>query len=320
MIYRNPILVFGRPRSGTTWVGKIFDSHPDTLYLHEPDTAILISDIPIIAEAADTAMDPGKALSIFENTMRLRQSRVAASLPRFPKSYRYSMLDRVHQSVSLGAKLWSHFFTEISVPDLISRSSLPAVRVVWKSIESVGRIQLISHIIPKARIILILRHPGGQISSVQKGQREKYFDDNDEDSGILNMLAESRAARRRGIDIQSFRSMSYIERSAWSWVLYNESAFNPKSVTNNVFIVKYEDVCEDPIGWSKKMFRFSGLEWSAQTEDFVKRSVSRSNERFYSVFKDPTISANKWRKLLSSCEIKVIEDIMSQSYLGDMFL
>ena len=32
-----PILLVGLPRSGTTWVGKIFDSHPSTLYLHEPD-------------------------------------------------------------------------------------------------------------------------------------------------------------------------------------------------------------------------------------------------------------------------------------------
>jgi hypothetical protein len=35
---RLPIfLVFGLPRSRTTWLGKIFDSQPDTLYRHEPN-------------------------------------------------------------------------------------------------------------------------------------------------------------------------------------------------------------------------------------------------------------------------------------------
>lgn len=32
---RGCILLFGLPRSGTTWLGKLFDSHPDTLYRHE---------------------------------------------------------------------------------------------------------------------------------------------------------------------------------------------------------------------------------------------------------------------------------------------
>ena len=32
-----PILILGAPRSGTTWLAKIIDSHPDVLYRHEPD-------------------------------------------------------------------------------------------------------------------------------------------------------------------------------------------------------------------------------------------------------------------------------------------
>ena len=35
-----PILILGAPRSGTTWLAKIIDSHPDVLYRHEPDAAI----------------------------------------------------------------------------------------------------------------------------------------------------------------------------------------------------------------------------------------------------------------------------------------
>ena len=31
------IFLCGMARSGTSWLGKILDSHPDTLYRHEPD-------------------------------------------------------------------------------------------------------------------------------------------------------------------------------------------------------------------------------------------------------------------------------------------
>jgi LPS sulfotransferase NodH len=30
----SPILILGAPRSGTTWLAKIIDSHPDVLYRH----------------------------------------------------------------------------------------------------------------------------------------------------------------------------------------------------------------------------------------------------------------------------------------------
>ena len=43
------VLIFGMPRSGTTWVGKIFDSHPEVMYLHEPDSVLRINDFPIFS-------------------------------------------------------------------------------------------------------------------------------------------------------------------------------------------------------------------------------------------------------------------------------
>ena len=38
------ILIVGAPRSGTTWLAKIFDSHPATLYRHEPDEIVPARD------------------------------------------------------------------------------------------------------------------------------------------------------------------------------------------------------------------------------------------------------------------------------------
>ena len=35
MTFDRLVMVLGAPRSGTSWVGKIFDSHPDVLYRRE---------------------------------------------------------------------------------------------------------------------------------------------------------------------------------------------------------------------------------------------------------------------------------------------
>ena len=45
--FDRPILAIGMPRSGTTWIGKILDSHPRTLYRHEPDTWRRLDTIPL---------------------------------------------------------------------------------------------------------------------------------------------------------------------------------------------------------------------------------------------------------------------------------
>jgi hypothetical protein len=39
-------LIVGAPRSGTTRLAKIFDSRPDVLYLHEPDSLLTAIGLP----------------------------------------------------------------------------------------------------------------------------------------------------------------------------------------------------------------------------------------------------------------------------------
>ena len=55
MIKHPIILLFGMPRSGTTWIGKIFDSHMRTLYRHEPDTWNKIKEIPLLENSECSA-------------------------------------------------------------------------------------------------------------------------------------------------------------------------------------------------------------------------------------------------------------------------
>ena len=49
------LLLVGMARSGTSWIGKIFDSQPTTLYKHEPDRSI--PDVPMIPRLEDVGMD-----------------------------------------------------------------------------------------------------------------------------------------------------------------------------------------------------------------------------------------------------------------------
>ena len=81
MAPRAPILLFGMPRSGTTWLGKIFDSHPAVLYRHEPDTWQRLSDVPIVAGRATSPIHAARLQAFVESLPAIRADRVCGKRP-----------------------------------------------------------------------------------------------------------------------------------------------------------------------------------------------------------------------------------------------
>lgn len=315
-----PILLVGLPRSGTTWVGKIFDSHPSTLYLHEPDTAVPIEEIPLVAPEGNAPIAPEQLDAIVTRTLSVRLSRVAGSLPRFPKDYRNPVADWMHRRLAIALKVYSRTFREANLPDLIDEHTNREVRVAWKSVLSVGRIGLIARLMPEIRVIHILRHPCGWMTSYGRGYKERWFTSQRNDWRLLRLLETTPLARRRNLTLESFRAMSDLERDTWIWLLWNESGAAAAKGLPNVSSVIYEKLCAAPLDLSRQMFDFAGLDWNCQTETFIKRSIAAHRDGYYGVYRNPSISANKWRDRFSSEQLRLVESIMSCGSTGRMFL
>ena len=81
------ILLFGMPRSGTTWLGKVFDSHPRTLYRHEPDSFGTLDAMPLFPELADAGQYQALIRDFVAALPATRSARVTGKLPLFPKDY-----------------------------------------------------------------------------------------------------------------------------------------------------------------------------------------------------------------------------------------
>ena len=50
-------------------------------------------------------------------------------------------------------------------------------------------------------------------------------------------------------------------------------------------LVRYEDLCEDPIAVARDLFSHTELDWNVQTEHFVRMSVSRDQRSYYRTFR-----------------------------------
>lgn len=318
----NLIILMGMPRSGTSWLGKIFDSHPDTLYRHEPDSSQHIGGVPMFADIALTDQYRDAITDVVDRLRGAWRSNVAATLPVFPKSYyAYPQLALRKFSI-LATKIGARVLGELPVPEVVDLWRVSQLLPVWKSIESVGRLGVLCRSLPASRAILIIRHPCGYVASVLRGEAKGKFASStpsDQDFGVYAKMMEIPQARSHGLTLDGIRRMQPVERLAWRWVLFNEKAMNDVAGLSNCSSVSYEDLCRDPITQAGKLFAFSGLKWNEQTETFIRQSTASNNASYYSIFKDPQKSANQWKTDLTAGDIERVLAVIRDTAPGRLY-
>ena len=82
------ILILGAPRSGTSWLAKIFDSHPDVLYRHEPDTVLRTEAFPWMCGNEDIPLYRDAGEAYLRQLTEVATLKSAGSIPMFRKRHR----------------------------------------------------------------------------------------------------------------------------------------------------------------------------------------------------------------------------------------
>jgi hypothetical protein len=310
-----PVLLFGMPRSGTTWLGKIFDSHPRVLYRHEPDTWQRLKDIPIIAGRSGRARHEGRVREFVASMPAMRADRVCGKRPLFPKDYASRAAVRRHALASVLHKALARVGVQSTAPTPPQPGEGEPYQLAWKSIESLGRLGLMLECLPEARSVHIVRHPCGYVASVLRGEAAARFDHNAAaaDFPIYEMLSDTEPARRRGLTLERFRAMPVVERLAWRWVIFNEVAAEETAGDLRNRMLYYEELCAAPEVVTRALFDFCSLPWHEQTARFLHSSTSRSRDDYYSVFKDPLESAWRWQSELSVSDAALVARVTTDA-------
>ena len=315
-------LLFGMPRSGTTWIAKIFDSHPDTLYRHEPDSGGTLNKMPLFPRVKQWENYSDTIRQFVTELPAMNSIRVAGSLPIFPKNYLSGsrlILRRLAVVATRGVEALAR---ELPVASFANYDQNNPPHMVWKSIESIGRLGCIARAVPECRAILIFRHPCAYIASVLNGESQYRFGDSDpasEDYEILEWLLAAAPDEANHPSLGALRKLTPVERLAWRWVLSNEKAIADLDGIQNCAYVRYEDLCAEPFAKAWELLDFAGLSWHAQVKTFVQQSTSQHSDRYYSVFKDPGVAATKWQSQLSHETVERIMKIVGGSRLRGLY-
>jgi Sulfotransferase family len=305
-IAASAILIVGAPRSGTSWLGKIFDSHPDVLYRFEPDWF----------DSDETVTDRDMIGTNMARWLRNRDPRSAGKRPFFAKSWQAAPSRLLRASlVYAGAAASRIGLPALPIPDL---GRAIRARGVVKSVRLRDGLGAFASVCPEGRALLILRHPCGQAASLMRGTRDRRFDLTKPGTDMAYDEARTIGfAACHGIDERSFRSLTHAAKYAWSWREFNETALGSIADRGNARVVVYEDLCARPMDEARTILAFAGLSWSAQTETFLAYSTSYNRAAgYYAVLRNSVAAADRWRSDLAPADQDAVREVVRGSELS----
>jgi hypothetical protein len=304
------IFVLGAPRSGTTWLAKILDSHPDVLYRHEPDEVI----------PHDPTADSVRMLQAWAAARTLRTS---AKRPFFPKSFlspSHALLrSAVAHTLSGASRLpgAARRLAHIPIPDFISGERAHNLRIALKLVN--WDATPLARVLPESRHLFILRHPCGQIASAIRGIAQGRFGQKSEAGAEAYDNAEHAAAfaATRGVDARAFAALPVPAKLAWGWLAFNEPALAGLEHLHNVRLVVYEALCANPETIARDLFAFAGLSWHPQTEAFLTHSSNHDGKSgYFEVLRSSAAAANQWRESMPPDDQRAVYDVVRHSRLA----
>lgn len=319
--YRTLTVVLGAPRSGTTWLSKIFDSHPDVLYRHEPDLVDIHPDVPHICPDGDEARHAAVTRAHFLELCERRSLKTVGSRPFFPKSYesapiRYARIGLLTGLRGLLPLLHARLVNQVPIPEFISAARRRELHLVMKSVVSMGRAGLLAEALPEARFIMILRNPFGQIASRMRGEATRKLDRRIRDPELPGL----RRAREFGLSEAELNNCSDVEYLAWEWAVLTQKAIDEMEGRENVRLVRHKDMVLEPVTQARRLLEFAGVDWREENADFVARSSTHDGpDGYFHVMRDRTTVLDRWRKLLSDEQTAQINRVIRRTPLTGLW-
>lgn len=292
------ILILGAPRSGTTWLATIFDSHEAVLYRHEPDTIDRGTQIPGPCPRHEIHRHRAAARDYLLRLATLSKLKCAGHPWAFRKNYRSTAAGALRFAkiivLRILAAAWGGA-VQSNIADHLRTGT--KARVVIKSVSGCGNAGLYAAALPEARIIFVIRSPFGQVSSMIRGTSLRKLDG----ARAVDGLWEWPEARAYGLARDDFEAMPLAERLAWHWVLLTEKAIADLEGRPGVRVVCYEQLCAHPEDYAGELFDFVGLEMGEQTRRFLRKSTcARAAGAYYAICKNTSEAAGRWRRELSA--------------------
>lgn len=316
------VLITGRGRSGTTWLGQILNTYQNCIYKYEPFLPSKSSPFQEWKDKLDSNYNIEELRSWFWSLCCSCYIGID-NPPFFDKSFRRQASSLLYLFYGLGKRInkLKYLYEWYGRPQLNKD-----VAVLMKDVNFPTN--LLPHLctVIQPHLISVVRNPYANIASYLKGIELGLFSsDRDESINHLKNLLSTPEGRYLNSYISQLEDMSIAQFEALRWRFQVESLVEYTNNYQDSMIVVYENFCMNPLANTKEIFDFLGWQIERATEDFIRTSTSNTlvnsafSKSYYSVYRDPQESMSKWKTQLTETQKSDIELIVKKSPIKDLW-
>ncbi len=310
------VFLTGRGRSGTTWLGQIMNTYQNCAYKYEPF-------LPL----KNTVYRQWLQKIHIGNTEELREEfwkfcgscYFDVDMPPFiPKDFRWQnpYVLKLLYGIGKQVKVLKFLYESYGRTKLDSQASI-----------LIKDVNFPNHLLPyfceilSPKLIAMVRNPFANYASGKKGRELGLLGKKDLSNQVDSICKSIELSGQEALSYYTplLASMSEAQLSAITWRLEVEPlVFFAQSYKAGLVLV-YEDLCMDTLTKVAEVFEFVGWPLEKNTLDFIElttsgeRQVLDKSKAYYSVYRDPKQSLEKWRSQLSEREKEDINEIFSES-------
>ena len=296
-----PILVTGAHRSGTTWVGRMLASNPQTAYISEPLNVL-------------------HRRGVYRAEVKywyqyITPENESQYLPAFHEllDFKYHLFDEIKSIRS--RKDFLRMGRDLAI---FMNGKMRNQRAVLKDPFAVFSAPWFAQKL-NCRVVITVRHPAAFASSLKRLNWPFNFHDLLNQSLLMrDHLEDDRA------EMESMPADDFISQSALLWRMIYRAVDSMRRAHPDFKIVRHEDLSLDPVAGYKSLYESLGLNFTDKVRDTILNSSSSENptelskKKAHSVKLDSRANMDNWKKRLTLEEIsrirKLTEDVSHLFY------
>jgi hypothetical protein len=311
------VFIVGFPRSGTTWISNLINSHPMTVYRHEPFGRDYRSfGEPLFGKLRfGDGLSDEEYFSVIKNLMRAKVN--TDRPPFFDKQFQRINHTTFQKLIWLGARATSLLAPTYAL--LFTPREGPSLVLVIKETRSSVNLDSIVKGARANKLIVLMRHPYGVMASHLNGIK----------AGLMaTWSSHMRRAwfeahrnyeyvREKQFTEDSVLQMPEVEFATIRWRTQNDEYLRMHAARADSRLITYDAFLSDPVRNVREIFQFIGLEPEDQVLRFVRDSSSTepsanvlsadASSGYFSVFRGKGFDSNSWKRTLSSQDIELID-------------